>query len=245
MKGKKIADIRLFEELTHTKSLPAYIGHIYKVAKDAHLICARFAQKLRERGFMTGDFDHVYIVLTPLLEAQVIQPSNRETEQRIRYYNVGAAIDAFNSQTAKEKEVYLLQLIANVLQQIASTAQQAGLVEDVYQLLLQLGSEMEIIHVTKETSQYKVTISYQIQSLQEKSTAIIEYHDYKEQLTRKAAFLDLNMYEDIYYLVSSITVKNGVIYLKPRTSRTASYHTQAYATPIAIPIHDIPLLEIK
>lgn len=245
MKEKKIADIRLFEELARTKSLPTYMGEIYKLEKDTRLICTRFARKLREKGFITGNFDHLYIVSTPLLGEQIIQESVRGTEQRVKYYDVGVAVDSFNRKTKQEKELYLLKLISNVLQQIASNTEQLSLILDVYHIMLQLGSEMAIKHLSKETSQYKVTISYQIKSLQEKSTAIIEYHDYKKRVTRKAAFLDLNMYEDIYYLVSSITVKNGMICLKPRLSQTASYHTQAYPTPITIPIHDIPLLEIE
>ncbi|SYX87412.1 hypothetical protein [Paenibacillus alvei] len=98
MKEKKILDIRLFEEIEGSKSLPHYAGKSYQIEKEVHSISTRFARKLREKGFITGEFDHVYIVLTPLLEEQVIMESERRPEKWMRYFYIGVSVDDANCQ---------------------------------------------------------------------------------------------------------------------------------------------------
>lgn len=242
MKEKKILDIRLFEEIEGSKSLPHYAGKSYQIEKEVHSIGTRFARKLREQGFITGEFDHVYIVLTPLLEEQVIMESERRPEKWMRYFYVGVSVDSFNCKTSLEKEEYILQLISTVLKKISINEAQMRLVSDVQHLLHTSGSEIEITHLSKGTSKYKVTITYQIRPLHKQSTAIIEYHDLMNNVRRKSVFLELNMYEDIYFLASSITLKDGIVCIKPRTSQTANYHIKSYETPIFIPINEIPII---
>ncbi|WPK13580.1 hypothetical protein R6U77_07905 [Lysinibacillus louembei] len=243
MAEKRIIDIRLFEELENTRSFPDYAGKIYAIEKEVHLICTRFARKLREQNFITGEFDHVYIVMTPLLGEQVVREAERQIDKRVKCYYVGVAIDSFNYKSVKEKEVYILELVAKVLLEIAHNAEQADLVISTHQLLLQLGSEVEITHLTKETKKYKIMITYQIHPNNAKSKAIIEYHDLQQAVKRKKAFLELNMYEDIYFLASTVMLQKDMICIKPKTSETARYHTKDYVTPINLAIEEIPYME--
>ncbi|MHA7966789.1 hypothetical protein ACX93W_22000 [Paenibacillus sp. CAU 1782] len=243
MKDKKIVDIRLFEEAETVQSLPVYAGKKYQTDHEAHYLCARYARKLREVGYITGDFDHVYIVMTQALEEQTITPSQRGADKWMKYYDVGVSQSAFNRKNNLEKQRYILELITNVLRTIAKSEEQTLLVNGVYQLLLEAGSEMEITHLTKETSKYSVKVSYQIRPLNKKSRALIEYHDLLNNVRRKLTFLELNFYEDIFFLAASLTLKNGMIHLKPRTSQSAAYHIKSYTTPIAIAIDEMPIIE--
>lgn len=243
MKKKRILDIRLFEELEHANSLSEYAGKLYEIEQEVHLICARYARKLREEGFITGDFDHVYIVMTPSLEEQKIWESERRIEKWMKYYYIGVSTAFFNCKTDQEKEEYILEIISKVLRRIAMNAEQARLVSDVQNILFRSGSEIEITHLYKETSKYSVKVVYQIRPLNKKSKAIIEYHDLIHHVRRKSVFLELNFYEDIYFLVSSVTLKNGVLSIKPRVSQSASYHIKSYRTPILISINEIPIVE--
>lgn len=200
-------------------------------------------KKLREKEFLTGDFDHVYIVMSPLLAESSIEVSERRPEKWMKYVYAGVSVDPFNSKSTQEKEEYILTLMSDLLKSIALNDEQEMLVDDVYRLLRGSGSELEIIHIVKETSKYKVAISYQIRPLDQASKGLIEFHDRISGLIRKGVFIDLKHYEDIYALVASIAVSNGAVQLKPRTSLSASYRTKAYETPITIAIDEIPLAQ--
>lgn len=119
---------------------------------------------------------------------------------------------------------------------------QKDMVSDTHDLLQQLGSEIEITHISKITKKFSAKVTYQVRPLNKKSQAIIEYHDSVSQETRKCVFQELNMYEDIYFLVASVTLKNGTLCFKPRVSERAAYHIKTYQTPIQVHIADIPVI---
>ncbi|WP_145408528.1 hypothetical protein [Paenibacillus xylanexedens] len=242
MKEKLILDIRLFEEPTRNKPLPPYAGNIYEVHQEIHHISTRFARKLREQGFITGRYDHLYIVLSPFLEEHTIAESSRPTEKWMKYYDVGVSPTVFNRKTDQEKEQFMTDLFAKVLNQIALDDDQKDMVSNTHDLLQQLGSEIEITHISKTTNKFSAKVTYQIRPFNKKSQAIIEYHDSVSQETRKCVFQELNMYEDIYFLVASVSLKNGTLYFKPRVSERATYHIKSYQTPIHVHIADIPVI---
>ncbi|SCW71544.1 SAM-dependent RNA methyltransferase [Paenibacillus tianmuensis] len=243
MKEKTILDIRIFEERgEHPSVFPSsYIGTLYVTDKLIHSISDRYARKLNELGFITGDYDHVYIAITPFLDEGCIMESELRPKKWMKMFYIGYPPAAFNQQSEDEKEHCITKLITKILKNIAKDAEQSQLVENVQHLLLRDQSELEIIHLTKETKTYKVTVSYQIRPLRKASKAIIEYWDKSANVKRKCAFQDLKIYSDIFYLVSSITVAEGVIMLKPRTSAAAQQHIRSYAAPITITIGDIPI----
>src|SRR5262249_11090186 len=101
------------------------------------------------------------------------------------------------------------------------------------------GSELEIAHKTKETAAYAVTVSYQIRPNGQQSVGLIQYRDKKSGETRKAEFVKLNNYEDVFPLVGSILVSRGVITLKPSPSFKESLYTHAYWVPLKIRIAEL------
>ncbi len=241
MMGKIIADIRLFEQEGAWRALPHYIGTIYQAEKSVHSLAARMAGLLRHEGFNTGNFDHLYIVLAPELKPGDIHGPRPSAMKRMVFYEVGVSVEAFNTCTNEEQDQVLLDIMVKVLNRIAQNDEQLQMVEKAYRLLRRYGSEVEIIHLTKTTKLYAVNLFYQIRPLNKKSTAIIEYIDLTNGITRRSTFLELNSDEDVYFLASSLTVKDGMITIKPRTSQAASLRTRFYTTPIEIIIDALPM----
>ena len=106
-------------------------------------------------------------------------------------------------------------------------------------MILCYQTELGFTHKVKETSKYKVVISYQIRPLNKDSISFIEYTDKMTGVCRKKILTPLKMYEDIFYLVSSIHVSKGDLMIKPRTSSVAEVHLRSYNTPIRIHIQDL------
>lgn len=87
---KLISDIRLF--VSHVpnedgRPLPDDFGD-----RMLTLRLRRIAMKLRERAFSLGDFDHLYVNLTPCLPDGVIQPARRSGSREtawLRYVDIG------------------------------------------------------------------------------------------------------------------------------------------------------------
>lgn len=69
----------------------------------------------------------------------------------------------------------------------------------------------------------------------------IEHIDLKNSITRRRTFLELNSYEDVYFVASSLAVKDGTI--EPKTSQTANWHNRSYVTPIKIDIDELPIVK--
>ncbi|WP_219836964.1 hypothetical protein [Paenibacillus sp. R14(2021)] len=241
MKYTIIRDIRLFEEKTRS-SFPSYIGEIYSIDKSIHFLSDRYSRKLRELDFVTKDFHHLYIVLTPYLAEGAIEESANRPEKWMKFYYIGVSLELFNLQSKEDKENNIIEIITNVLKSIAISEDQICIVDKVFKKLVKLRSNLEIIHLTKDTKKYTITISYQIRPENKISRAFIECFDKKTGITRKSNLIQLKSYEDIFYLVSSITESNGFINLKPRNSELANFHIKSYETPMKINIDQMPIV---
>jgi cell division protein ZapA (FtsZ GTPase activity inhibitor) len=106
-------------------------------------------------------------------------------------------------------------------------------------MMLRYKTELEIVHKVKETTKYKVVISYQIRPLNNASSLLIEYTDKTTGVSKKKILTTLKIYEDIFYLVSSINVTKDFVTLKARVSSIAEIHLRSYRTPIQISVEDL------
>lgn len=73
MPNKLISDIRLFMSCVPNadgQPLPAPCG-----SAQISVTLRRIAMKLREGGFSLGDFDHLYVNLTPCLPEGTVPPA--------------------------------------------------------------------------------------------------------------------------------------------------------------------------
>ena len=88
MKEKILKDIRYFESNEDNISgnwLPHYTGNIYEFSKEIHAIGERISRKLNECGFVSGEFDHIYINFSTVLEDSELIISQRKPENWLIY----------------------------------------------------------------------------------------------------------------------------------------------------------------
>lgn len=242
-KEKLILDIRYCEsdfDNISGNSLPGRPGQIFNFPESSSYIGARIARKLRENSFVTGSFDHVYINFTTVLPAGEFRISPRETQARLKYVDYGASPAEFDNLSEAQKESFVVSTTFSVLRLLASPEPtQLAIIDNVEKLVELHESELEITHKTKDTKSYKVTITYKICPNGDQSVGIVEYVDKQTGNTSRAQFVKLMHYEDIFALVSGISVSSGVICLKPRASFKASLYVEKYKVPIEIPIAEI------
>lgn len=75
---KVISDIRLFKS-----DIANIDGNSYPSAftsKEQNIVIHRIVMKLREQGFLLGEFDHLYVNFTTCLEKDTISPAKRSID---------------------------------------------------------------------------------------------------------------------------------------------------------------------
>ena len=221
-------------------SLPGDFGRVFAFPKSIHSVGARIARKLREHGFSAGLYDHLYVNFTTVLSEGQCRYSPREVEERIKYVDFGLFPSNTNRLSETEKASLVCRLTFDILRFVAGERpEQLALVNRVAAEIEEKGSELEIVHKTKETAAYAVTVTYQIRPTGQQSIGLVEYRDKNSGEKRKGEFIKLHNYEEIFALVGSILVSHGVITLKPRPSYRASLDTQAYRVPVQVPINEL------
>ncbi len=76
-KEKLILDIRFFSNIEEIS--PGKFQPTFEIPKNAHAFGARVARKLRELGFILGDFDHVYITFTTEVSENHVGQSEKQS----------------------------------------------------------------------------------------------------------------------------------------------------------------------
>ena len=97
-------------------------------------------------------------------------------------------------------------------------------------------SQLEIVVKTKETSSYRVDVSFQILPRQEQSIAFVSYSDKRTGQHGRTFLTKLRFADDVYTLCGSITVRDNTITIKPRSSLRAATITKQYNVPIAVAV---------
>ncbi|OFX59691.1 MAG: hypothetical protein A2066_13995 [Bacteroidetes bacterium GWB2_41_8] len=227
MDNRLLKDIRFFEikpDDYHGK-FDGMIGNIYKNSPDTKYIGQRIARKLNEFGFISGEFDHIYINLSQKLNDNEIKESSVFLDKQIKYYDYGLQASVFNNLTDYEKDAKIKEITFKVLNRIYKNDDlKIQLIKNVSDLTDKYDKCLLIKYKTKETSQYRIDLSFQIRPNDDKSKLITEYTDKKENKT-KQKITDILDYEDLYSLVDKVVIKDGLIIFQPKKS----YHAELVA----------------
>lgn len=242
MADKIIKDIRYSESKVDNiegNSLPGNFGKLFKPALDTVAIGQRIARKLNELKFVSGEFDHIDINFTPVLQQDECEVSRRDVEKWLKYIDYGLSSSFFNTKTDAEKIIFIKSTTFKVLKSLYSTdKEKMEIIVEVENLINRFDTEIKLNYKTKETSSYKVDISYQIKPNGGSSKAIIEYLDKKTNF-KGQTYLDLHFYDDIYPLIDTIAVKDNVIILNPKKSFRAEVYNNRYKTPLQFAINEL------
>lgn len=240
MAERILKDIRFYESEKQNiegQSMPQELGKLFIPTKDTNYIGKRIARKLNELNYTFGEFDHIYINLTTFIIENEILISSRNIDKRIKYIDFGINTKNLNSFSDKEKNNFIKSATFKILTAISFDTN-LELVNQTEKLLTEFDTEIKIHFKTKETSAYKISIYYQIESLNGGTKAIIEYQD-KKNNTFSLGDYKLQFYEDIYTLVDTINLTDDKIILKPKKSFSAEIQNEKYKTPIEIKLNEL------
>jgi len=239
MADRIIKDIRYYESDSVDKLYPGYLGKLFHPTADTNYIGQRIARKLNELNFSYGEIDHIYINLTTALNENDLLISKRNIDKRIKYVDYGLLAKEYNALTDNDKNDLLKSITFRVLKYIsASENLMLKRVEEVETIMNKADTEVRINYKTKETNIYKINIDYQINPISASTRAIVEYVDKKDN-SKREGFIPLYVYEDIYYLIDTITFKDDVLTLSPKKSYTADLSNNRYSTPIKLKISEL------
>lgn len=227
MDNRIIKDIRYFEIKPddYQGKFDGILGNIFHNSPDTIYIGQRIARKLNEFGFISGEFDHIYINLSPKLIENEISESIVFLDKRIKYFNYRILNSVFNNLPDFEKDKKIREITFKVLNWIYKNDDlKTQLIKNVKNLIDTHDKHLVIKLKTKETGHYRIDLSFQIRPDDDKSKLIIEYTDKKENKTQQG-ILDILDYEDLYSLIDKVTLKDGLIVFQPKKS----YHAELVA----------------
>lgn len=233
MDNRVLKDIRYFEikpDDYHEK-FDGMIGNSYQNSPDTKYIGQRIARKLNEFEFISGEFDHIYINLSQKLNDNEINESPVFLDKHIKYFDYGLKASVFNNLTDSEKDAKIKEITFKVLNWIYKNDDfKIQLIKNVKDLIDKYDKCLLIKYITKETSQYRIDLSFQIRPNEDKSKLITEYTDKKENKT-KQTITDILEYEDLYSLVDKLALKDGLIIFQPKKSYHAGLVAGKYKNP--------------
>lgn len=234
MDSRIIKDIRYYELKPddYRGKFDGILGNVYQNSPDTEYIGQRIARKLNELGFTSGEFDHIYLNLSPNLKDSEIIESDRFLDKRITHFNCGIKPFDFNNLSDEEKDLKIKALTFQVLQFIyKNDVLKIQTINNVKDLIDKYGKRMIIKYKTKETSNYRIDLSFQIRPDNDKSKLIIEYINKKDDSILLGT-LDILDYEDLYSLVDNLILKDDLIVFQPKKSYHAELVAQRYDKPL-------------
>jgi hypothetical protein len=234
MNDRIIKDIRYYELKpdNYQGKFDGILGNIYQNSPDTKYIGQRIARKLNELGFISGEFDHIYLNLSTHLKDGEIIESDIFLDKQIRHFNYGIKPIDFNKLTDYEKDLKIKNATFQVLQLIYKNDDlKIQSINDVNNLIDKYGKQLIIKYKTKETSNNRIDLSFQIRPHNDKSLLIIDYFNKKDNNIMQG-ILDILDYEDLYSLVDNVTLKDDFIVFQPKKSYHAELVAKRYSNPL-------------
>jgi hypothetical protein len=245
MQKRIIKDIRYYELKPEGYSgrFDGTLGNVYKGSFEITCIGQRIARKLNELKFITGDFDHLYIYLSPKLDHGTIVERDFEYDKHIKCFDFGQRVDDFNDLTDAAREKRIHEITFKVLKwKYGPNKTDEKLIDSVENMIETEGRKIIINYKHKETKDYKLNVGFQIAPADNKSKIVIDYSATKINSQLRAT-IDLDHYEDIYYLIDKVFVERQQIILKPKRSLKSELVTNRYATPLTIGLDKFDIIE--
>jgi len=241
MNNRVIRDIRHYEikPTEYVGDFDGILGNVYKSSFEIKCIGQRIARKLNELKFMTGDFDHIYIYLTSKLDNGKIIERDFEYDNKVKCFDFGQNREEFNSMIDSDREKRISNITFRVLKwKFGQDNEGKSMLDTVQNQIEKEGRALVINYKDKETKDYKLNIGFQIAPIGTKSKIVITYLP-KEENRKLRATVDLNHFEDIYYLVDKIFYDGQQIILEPKKSMRAELVSEKYSTPLIISISEL------
>lgn len=227
MDNRILKDIRYFENKPddYQGKFDGILGNIYINSNDTKYIGQRIARKLNEFGFVSGEFDHIYINLSNKLPENLISETSKFLDKRIKSIDYGVPIAVFNNLSDFEKDKKIKSITFEVLHWVYKNINfKIKIIDKTKDLIDEYNKQLIIRYKTKETNNYLINLSFQIRPNDIISKLIIEYTD-KIENSKFQEIIEILDYEDLYPLVHDVIIKDGFIIFQPKKS----YHAELVA----------------
>jgi len=245
MDNRVIRDIRHYELRPddYSGKFDGILGNVYTGSFEIQCIGQRISRKLNELKFITGDFDHLYIYLSNKLDNDSIVERNFEYDKQVKCFDFGQRVDEFNSLTDTEREKRINEITFKVLKwKFGQVKNDKELIGSIEKMIEREGREIIINYKHKETKDYRLNVGFQIAPTDNKSKIVVDYSTTKSGKQLRTT-IDLNHYEDIYYLVDKIRVDGQKIIFQPKKTPKSELVTGRYTTPLTVDIDKFQLIE--
>jgi hypothetical protein len=197
------------------------------------------SRKLNELGFLSGEYDHIYINYSTCIEEDKILISNRKPEKWMQYIDYGIKLNKLEKLNEKEKINFIINTtFISLFELYKNNKEKIIILNNVKQQVEKEGDLLKIKYKTKETKKWCINVFYQIGPNGTNETkCIIEYIDFNNKKFTKE--INFRFYEYIYATIDNITVKEGYIIIQPKKSFKALLYINDlgnYEIPIKIKI---------
>lgn len=236
-----IRDIRFYEikPKDFDGNFDGILGNVFQNTQDTNSIGQRVARKLNELGFISGEFDHIYINFSPNMNVDEIIVSEKFIDKQIKYVDYGIQPETFNSFTDFEKDIIVKEIAFKALFLLyKNDKMKIQKIAEVELLTNRFGTEIEIVYKSKETNSYKLEIGYMIKPKNGQSKIIVKYFNKKSNI-KSIGTKNLNFYEDIFYLVDKITMKDEKIIFNSKKTMIGKIATKKYEQPMVFEINQL------
>lgn len=229
-----IKDIRYYEDKPsdyHGK-FDGTLGNVYQNSLDTKYIGQRISRKLNELKLSGGEFDHIYICFSSKINENEIEEDNRFLDKRIRLFKYGIKPSQFNILTDTEKDLKVNRMTFEVLNFLFKDDEfKMQIINEAKEQVDRYGKLLVINYKVKETSGYRINLSFQIRPYDDTSKLITTYLN-KKEASEFYNISDLCDYEDLYSLIDTVTVKQDSIIFQPKKSYRAEIVSKRYKDPI-------------
>lgn len=237
VKQRVILDIRYYES---NRPYPDYLGKKYHFAIDLESIGARIARMLRICGLSFGICDHFYITFSDLLKDDQFCLSDVSIDECICCIDYGLSPERIGNMSCDDQEELILVITKRVLNFLSEhDVDKIQMIENVIEKVKKDKSCLDILHKRKETNTYILEATYQIKPNQQKSVGWLTYVNKEINQEKRIKITDLVGYQDIYSLVNSFVITDGIIHIKPRNSYSAECVLEYYQIQMDIPVKEI------
>jgi len=230
MSQRIIKDIRYYEkkDINFKGQFDGSFGNVYCATNDTKYIGQRIARKLHEYKFTAGEYDHIYIQFSSDLGDEEIRESKVFNDKRIRTFIYGLSPSNFNKLSIDDKDRTIKEITFKVLRWVfSSDDSKIQMINDVATLIDKFDRSLTIRYKTKEARLYRINLSFQIRPIDENSKLIVEYIN-KQDDNMLYDVMDLLDYEDLYFLIDSITLKDGFIHFQPKKNNLVEMISRQY-----------------
>jgi hypothetical protein len=235
---KRIKDIRYYE----TSEVPSGVGlarsvpdgSLYRLPATSATLGQRIAFKLRELGVMLDGFDHLYLALTPALEAAQVVVGGPTMDGWFRYVSCGLPLD-FNERSEAERLAILSDRTLAAVRAVCRDGE--AQVSAAERLLAELGDDLPIALLHKTTRQFEIALSFTVGPWKVRpSLGWIEVTELASGRRGRAPFVELRFAEEAFTVASRVSVVGRAVVIHPRRSERADLISRSYPTPFRVDV---------